>query len=144
MGQKKSNGPGVDDTPKYPENPFYLPLVPQHEPISRRRLYREQSNVQEHTNDDWLPSPPKMAKDNQRKWHSTVPKGVARRRTAPSKSQTRPIEQPTKQEQEQAEAGDIVRDILEPRMFHLPTVQLILEMQATKMDPWNGSPSNTP
>ena len=38
-------------------------------------------------------------------------------------------------EVEQEEAEETARDILGPRIISLPTVQIILELQATQMDP---------
>src|SRR5712664_1705709 len=51
----------------------------------------------------------------------------------PSKNHTRHIKPPAQAEQEEAE--ETARDILGPRIINLPTVQLILKLEATRMNP---------
>jgi hypothetical protein len=126
----------------FPNFASYWPSVLHHEPKREqnpnRSAYHAQNNVRNHASHGRVSHSAALRQAKglergrkERKRPST--KSSAGRQIVPSKSRACHAEQPTKREQEDAE--EIVRDIIGPHLIKAPTVQMILKLQATRMDP---------
>jgi hypothetical protein len=135
------------DAPEHLTNSSYWPSVPLHEPVLeetyRSNSHQEHPEVQEHSHDYTATSPPSRHQDeapeqahSERRRPSTPFKCAAEGRAMLSKNHACRVEPPSKKEKE--EADETARNILGSRIINLATVQVILKLQATRVDPWNG------
>jgi hypothetical protein len=102
----------------------HSPSEPQRD--TSRRDYDERYDYSSYLEDTpQIPSTPTRS--------STPNKCSGDSRIMPSENRARHVGPPSQHEQEEAE--ETARDILGPRIINYPTVQFILKLQATRMDP---------
>ena len=130
------------DTPEHRETQW--PSVPRHEPTLEEThvqpsLYEGPEISTRSRNHTALLSVPRHQEHASEQAYSEVnkpkmpPKSPGDRSEVPSTKHACHDGRPPTEEQE--EAAETARDILGPRVIDLPTVQIILELQATQMDP---------